>query len=177
MSSKLLWSLWSHLIYDVGLHPTGLQACSCPALRLKKQPGVSDRNFGGLAEELTYLKQCPGVTPYHVCLEWWMVQSHRLFWAGWVWELPVRGGNRLSGWPMRYQGKQQRGWPLTGPFIRTISRWGPGQVRRKAAPVGLPQIGCRWSRHRLSRGSMESKRTAILNGLTIPITKRICGLP
>ena len=48
--------------------------------------------------------------------------------------LPVIGGV-MSGWLTSYQGKQQKGRPLTSPLIRTITSWGLGQVCRKVSHV------------------------------------------
>ena len=40
-----------------------------------------------------------------------------------------------SGGLISYQGNQQRGTPLTAPWIRTITSWGLGQVLRKVSHV------------------------------------------
>ena len=37
-----------------GLHPQAYKACACPASRLKKQPGVSNRDTGGLMDGGVY---------------------------------------------------------------------------------------------------------------------------
>ena len=41
--------------------------------------------------------------------------------------LPVTG-ELTSGGLISYQGRQQRGTPLTAPLIRTITSWSLGQV-------------------------------------------------
>ena len=37
-----------------GLHPQAYKACACPASRLKKQPGVSNRDTSGLMDGGVY---------------------------------------------------------------------------------------------------------------------------
>ena len=56
-------------------------------------------------------------------------------------------------------------WWCSELQVRTSTSWGRGKY------VGrwVVWIGCRWSRHWLSRGCTKSKRTATLGGLTIQI--------
>ena len=37
-----------------GLYPAGLQGLCCPASRLKKEPGVSNRDINGLMDGVSY---------------------------------------------------------------------------------------------------------------------------
>ena len=73
----------------------------------------------------------------------------------------------MSGWLMSYQGNQQRGMPLTTPLIETVISWGLGQVCRKVSPVSR----CRPRRQLVEVAGREecteSKRAAILSGLTM----------
>lgn len=52
----------------MGCTPQAYEACAGPALRSKKEPGVSDRDINGLMDigDLTSLKPGPGVTPHHM---------------------------------------------------------------------------------------------------------------
>lgn len=70
-------------------------------------------------EELTHLKQDPGVTPCHV--HWMVGQGTR-----WQPSLPAAGGGHqlqgemMTGWLIGYQGNQQRDRPLTTPLISVM---------------------------------------------------------
>ena len=77
-------------------------------------------------------------------------------------------GELISGWLISSQGNQQRGMPLTAPLIRTVTRWGLGQVGRKVSHVSWES----W--HSSSRGYTESERTVLLSGLTIHPIELCC---
>ena len=52
---------------DIGLYSTGLQDIICPASKLNKELGVSNRDIHGLMDKEAYMwKRGPGATPHHV---------------------------------------------------------------------------------------------------------------
>lgn len=115
-----------------------------------------------------HLNHDPGATPYRV---WWSVR--RTWWQS----LPpgLRGDCQL--WAEWHQvgslvtRETSRAAQLSpDPLIRTVRSWGLGQLCRS-----VRWVGCRWSRYWLSRGCTESRRIAILSGLTIEFTQSNAG--
>ena len=121
--------------HSVGLYPTGLQGLCLPTLKTKDRAQCQQQRhqwFNGWGN-LTCMKQGPGITSHRV---WPM--------AGKTWQqallpegkgrLPVIGGI-TSACRVSYHGNQQRGMPLTAPFIRTVTSWGLEQVCRNVSQV------------------------------------------
>ena len=138
-----------------------LQACNaCTWPTLNKSP-ESVRDISGLMEGGAYLSEARSWSNTPVCAAEGKQDMAAVF--------SLRGdcrlwGELISGEFISYQGNQQRGTPLPTPLMRTITSWGLGQVLRKVSwGVGL---GCRGSRHWSIRGWTESKRAAILSGMT-----------
>ena len=106
-------------------------------------------------------------------------------------KLPVTRSIDVDYWLVSYQGNQQRYMPLTIPLIsiRESSDLNLGQslggTWGKDEGRSVMCVGCRWSRLWSSWGCTESKRTTIMNGLTIQLgmektqrkknkTKKLC---
>ena len=47
---KFFYSVVKGIYRIVELYPIGLKVCACPASRLKKEPGVSNRAISGLMD-------------------------------------------------------------------------------------------------------------------------------
>lgn len=79
--------------------PLACQPYACSALRLKKGPGVSDRDISAFMDgALTCLKQGPGATP--PCVAVCGQDTVAIFALRERWRLPVIGkiDNRLTPW-------------------------------------------------------------------------------
>ena len=100
VGSQVLWLLC------VGLHPTNLQACSCPVVRLKKEPGGRDRDVSGLLDRKSYSlwRKSSGATPH--CVQQTASRTGQQSLppeeGGGRRGLPAIGGSRL----ISYQGNQ-----------------------------------------------------------------------
>ena len=103
------------------------KACVCPASRLKKEPGVSNRDINGLMDGGADLSEARSWSDTPACVADGGQDKAASYSPPRKGRLPVRG-ELTSGGLISYQGNQQRGTPLTAPLIRTTTSCGPGQV-------------------------------------------------
>lgn len=94
-------------------------------------------------------------------------------------KFPVRGGID-PGWAHHLRGNQQWGHAPHHPSDK-LSEWRCSDLKKLEQSlawskyVGRSVIGCRRSRHCWRRGCTESKRAAILSGLTLHMNRTMWG--
>ena len=84
----------------VGLHPAGLQGRTCPASKLKKEPGVRDRDIHGLMDGGAYVSEARSWSDTPPCAVDGGQDMAAVCAGGGGWVLPVIGeiDVRLAHW-------------------------------------------------------------------------------
>ena len=89
--------------------PLACQPYACSALRLKKGPGVSDRDISGFMDGGSYMSQGPGATPPCVA---------------------VGGQDMVAIFVLRERGRL----PVIGKVSNRLTPWLPGKPAEEHAP-------------------------------------------
>ena len=127
---------WQYLMVSPGpahhsfFHSTTLLGCTCPALRPKKEPRVSNKDICGLMGAGAYTSEARSWsdTPQRAAVDGGQDMAAGFAPRG-KRRLPVTG-RITSGWLIIYQGNQRRGTPLTSRLLR-VTGWSLGRVCRK----------------------------------------------
>ena len=130
----MLLILLLHIHILLGCTPQAYKACTCWALRWKKEPRVSDGDISGLIGGGAYTSKARSWSDTPLCVADSRQDMVAIFAPGGNGRLLDIGG-MTSGWLISYQGNQQRSTPLTTPLIRAIGSWSRGQICRKFSLV------------------------------------------
>ena len=147
------------------------QGSPFPALRSKKKPKVRDRFISGLMHQGSHMSEAWSWIHTPPCAVV-RVQDLVMFFPSRGRRLPVLG-ELMSSWLIDDQGNQQVGTCLIAPL--TIIVENPDLSLKpslagtciKCVGKSVMQVGCRLSRHWSSSVWTESKKIAILSGLTM----------
>ena len=122
------------LLQLMGCTPQAYKACTSPASRPKKEPGVSDRDINGLTDGGAYLSGARSWSDTPPCAANSEQDGSGLRSRVGREIASYRGtASRCAHW---LPGKPAEGTPLTAPLIRTIPSWGLGRVCKKVSQVG-----------------------------------------
>lgn len=170
------WWKWEWGCWAASHRPTCCvlaQLCTCPALRPRTEPEVSNRDVSSLMDMGPYTSEArswSNTTPLGVADRYQQAgQGNSLHW-GWVWGLLVIGESHLIGSLVTRE--TRRGTRLSPPQLEQslAAVWGKYEGR------SVLWASCRWSRTWSRRRCTNSNRIVIANGLTIQrVSKLMTG--